>query len=136
MTREGATHRLLVIWLAFPLPALLLLVAQTVGGKYGEDSAQAWNWLLAQIAPILALVMTSAFSSPSRTWREKPANSFRWKCAAGTSILYAVLILALLLVEPLLGSTPYELFGESGWLLALLQSVVIACIGAVIFDGR
>lgn len=136
MTREKAAERIVLIWLTMPIPLVALLTAQTLGGKYGDDSGQAWSWLLAQLAPILALVMASAFSSPSRAWREKAANRFRWRCAVLTSSLYGTTILAFLLMEPLLRASPYDVFSASAWLLTLLQGSVVACLGAVIFDGR
>ena len=136
MTRGGAIHRIAILWLVLPLPALVLLTVQTIGGKYGDDATEAWSWLLAQLAPILALILASMSSDPSKSWKEKPANLFRWRSAVGSSLLYGLIILGLLLVEPLLPTTSYDLFTGSSWLLAVLQGVVVACIGTVIFDGR
>jgi hypothetical protein len=136
MTRGAAVQRLVVLWLVLPVPSIIIVAAQTLAGKYGETSDEAWSWIVAQFAAILALVLAAAFSSPSKSWREKPASVFRWRCAAASSVFYAVLVLALLLIEPLLLLSPYEVLADSGWLLALVQGVVIACVGAVIFDGR
>ena len=136
MTRKHSTERLAIMWVLITLPAVLLLTMQTLAGKYGEDAQEAWNWMLAQVTPILAIVMASVFSGPSRAWSEKAANSFRWRCAVGATCIYAIAMFGVLLLEPVTGASPYNMFAASGLLLPLLQGLVIASISAVIFDGR
>ncbi len=45
-------------------------------------------------------------------------------------------MLGVLLIEPVLEATIYELFDRTAVGLSLLQGFVVAAIGAVVFDGR
>ena len=45
-------------------------------------------------------------------------------------------MMTVLLIEPLTSITPFELFDKSQIIMSLIQGVVVAAVGAVVFDGR
>lgn len=136
MKREIAIRRLMFLWGAIITLPILLVSLQTVFGKYGDDSALAWNWLLGQFSPPIALITAAYFSDASARWRNGLANPTRWWLAVGLSTLHGVAILVLLLAEPVLALKPYVLFDQLGLLFTLIQGIAVGALGAVVFDGR
>ena len=136
MKREKALQRLFSLWIALPLLPLLIITLQSVAGKYGDNSGAAWSWFLIQVSPSVALLSAAAFSSPSPAWKRGVINPFKWRLAFTLSILQPLAMLTVLLVEPLVGATVYEVFDKTSVGLSLLQGFVVASIGAVVFDGR
>jgi uncharacterized membrane protein len=136
MTREDAVRRLFWLWAGMVVLPLIIVAAQTVAGKYGEDSDLAWSWLMTQFVPALSLLLAAVFTQASTRWRTASANPFRWRCALWGSLLQGACLFAILLVEPLIAATPFELFSNTAPGLALLQGCCVAAIGSVVFDGR
>lgn len=136
MTRDTAIRYLMFLWGAIVALPLLLVSLQTVLGKYEGDSPLAWNWLLGQFSAPIALITAAHFSEASVRWKNGAVNMLRWRLAMGLSLLQGAAVLILLLAEPLLALKPYALFDQLGFLLALIQGIVIGAIGAVVFDGR
>ncbi|MES2044681.1 MAG: hypothetical protein V4475_12455 [Pseudomonadota bacterium] len=136
MTREGAVRLLFMQWAITGAIGVLLITAQSIGGKYGEDSELAWNWLLGQFTPALSILTAAAFADPSARWRKAASSMWKLRSAVILGVIQAICMLVLLLLEPLLDVTPFDLFGRTQWMLALLQGIAVAAIGSVIFDGR
>lgn len=136
MTREGAIRHLFFLWMTIAVVSTCLLTAQVLLKKYGDDSTIAWNWLLIQYTPAVGILLSSVFSDPSKRWRQAPSTPWKFRSAKWMSYVQACLIFSILLLEPLLPISSFEIFESTQILLALLQSVVVAAIGAVVFDGR
>ena len=136
MSREKALQRLFALWIILPALPLLLITMQSIAGKYGANSGAAWSWFLIQVSPAVALLSAAAFSNPSAAWKRSLINPFRWRLVLALSILQPVAMLGVLLIEPVLEATIYELFDRTAVGLSLLQGFVVAAIGAVVFDGR
>lgn len=136
MTREGAIRWLFVQWGIIAAVSVMVITIQSVSGKYGDDSELAWSWLLGQFTPALSILLAAVFSDPSPRWRRASANGWKWKSAVTLGTVQAACLFGTLLIEPMLTLTPFDLFGRTQWMLALLQSVAVAAVGAVIFDGR
>ena len=136
MTRENAIRRLFGLWAVVAAAPALLVTAQTIAGKYGDDAQIAWSWLFAQITPVLAILLAAVFSEPSSRWKSAQAHQWKFSCALGASIAQAVLMLSVLIIEPLVTVSTFDLFDKTQIILSLLQGVVVAAVGAVIFDGR
>lgn len=136
MKREKALQRLFALWVALPAIPLLIITIQSIAGKYGENSGAAWSWFLIQVSPTIALLSAAAFSNPSPAWKRGPIAPFKWMMALILTILQPLAMLTVLLIEPLVGATVYEMFDKTSVGLSLLQGFVVAAIGAVVFDGR
>lgn len=136
ITRVRAIRRLTSFWAIATLIFGLLLMSQVLAGKYGDDAGIPFNWISAQIFPVLGLLLAAAFSSPDHAWSAAQVDRHRYlyaKLASGVQILGILLIL---LAEPLLPETPFELFDRTILYFSLWQGVVTACVGALVFDGR
>ena len=136
MSREKAIRLLFLQWTIIAAIGVSMITAQSIAGKYGDDSEIAWNWLLGQFTPGLSILLAAVFSEPSAKWRTAAASRWKWGWAFALGILQGTLLLLVLLVEPLLSITAFDLFSQTQWMLALLQGIAVAAIGAVIFDGR
>lgn len=136
MSRETALHRLFACWVLLPAFPLVILTAQTIAGKFGESSGQAWSWFLVQVTPVLAVLSAAAFSNPSPRWRRAQVSPFKWRMALAAAVLQSLAMIAVLLIEPLTGATIFELFDRTSVGLSLLQGLAVAAVSAVVFDGR
>lgn len=136
MTREHALKRLFRLWIGLPILPVLLLGAQSLSDKYGDDADVAWSWLLMQVAPVLAILIAAVFSEPSTRWKAAPADAFKMNWAVWTSVAQGLGMIAILLLEPVLTVPTFKIFAMTSIPLALLQGVVVASVGSVIFDGR
>ena len=115
---------------------MLILIPQTVIGKYGNEYAAAWSWLLSLITPPLSILSVAAFVDPTAAWRRAAADTFKYRSALAGTLVIAISSLGVLLAEPLVTMSSFELFSVSGIPLALLQGLVMAAVGAVVFDRR
>jgi hypothetical protein len=135
-TREQAIRTLFRIWIFAPILPVLIMGLQTMNGKYGADADVAWSWLIGQVAPVISILIAAIFSDPADSWKTAPADNFRWRCAAWASAIQLTLMTAILLLEPLTPATPFQLFAMTAIPLTMLQGLVVAAVGAVIFHGR
>ncbi|PWG03358.1 hypothetical protein [Sphingosinicella humi] len=136
MTREEALQRVLYVWLGVAPLLGLLILAQAVAGKYGDDASSAWSWYLALIVPPVSILVTAALVDPKASWRNAAAHAFKYRLAFWGSGALLFIAFTLLLAEPGMEAAPYQLFEQSAILLTVLQGIVLAAIGAVVFDRR
>ncbi len=141
---ETARWRLAVIW--FPGCGLLflILVAQSIGGAYGDQLQRAWGWALPNFLPTLAL-MVSVFAADALNPLSETASYVRKNfcyLAIGLSIFYILVILISLVTQPLAGeindapdliTARLELLEMSNMWLAPLQGLVVASLGLLFF---
>ena len=117
--------------------ALLVIVGlQVIGGKYGDDEIAAWTWLLRIVVAPLSILGTAAFVDPGANWRNAAANGFKYRMAMAFSVAMIILALATLLGEPLVSMSAYDLFTRTGVPITILQGLLMAAVGAVVFDRR
>ena len=115
---------------------LVLVALQVVGGKYGNDEIAAWAWLLGIVVAPLSILGTAAFVDPTATWRNAAANQFKYRMAFAFSVVMIALALFTLMGEPLIRMSTYDVFTRTGVPISLLQGLLMAAIGAVVFDRR
>jgi len=139
MNREKAVRHLFILWLVAACFATLCVCLQILGGRYGGDGQIAVNWLLGQYTPVLSILLAAAFSEPSKKWREHPVNQWKFRWSVAISAFQIFLMISFIIFQPALnalGITAYSLFESTQAILLVLQSVAVAAIGSVIFDGR
>ncbi|WP_088310398.1 hypothetical protein [Novosphingobium sp. B 225] len=136
MTHEIAVRRLTKLWLFAAIFFAAFAFAQMLAGKYGSDSAIPFNWLSAQILPVVGLILAAIFSSPSNKWKTSTVAGKKYLLALGASVVQIVAILLTILIEPVLELSPFDIFDKTIVLFGIWQCVVTACVGGLIFDGR
>lgn len=99
---EHARCRLAVIW--FPCGGLIFLklIAQSIGGAYGDQIQRAWSWALPNFLPTLALMVSVFAADALRPPSNTPTYVRKNFCylATGLSIFYIFVILISILAQP------------------------------------
>jgi len=122
-------RRLAVLWLASAAVLVLLMIAQSMGNKYGEATDQAWGWLLPSIVPTLSLIV-GAFAAAARRPLEKvTVDAFSYRLTFWLSAFYLLLVVAVPLAQPLTGRPPLELMELSKLWLGAIQGIVGIALG-------
>jgi len=136
MSLDSVRSRLAVVWLGGGSVIFLLVVLQSLLGKFGDKTQEAWGWLLPTILPTLGMIITVlgyTALDPLRSRSFVRKDFFR--VAFGLSMLYMVLILLTILVQPLTTADPVQLMHTSNLWLGPCQGLVASALG-VLFASR
>ncbi len=136
MTRETALSTLTITWLVGSFAVATFMVVQLILGKYGSDYSAPLTWLSAQVAPVIGLLLSGYFSSPTNTWKQEQVTGHRFTVALMVSLVQFAAIIIPIVLEPLVTATPFEIFDRTILLSSIWQGVVTACVGGIVFDGR
>jgi len=136
MPLEQARSRLARIWFAGAGTIFLLLIAQSIFGKYQGRAQEVWGWGLPAIVPALSLILSTLGAEALQQKQEQQVRSSFARIAAGLSMFYLGLILMTILVEPLTKFDSLELLKLSNLWLGPLQGVVVSAIGVLFFSHR
>jgi hypothetical protein len=133
---DRARQGLAWLWLGYGGAIFLILVAQSLGGKYEGQVQEVWGWALPNIIPTLSLILAvlGAGALQPRTAALAVRRTF-YAIAFWLSLTYLTLILVTILAEPLTASEPLALFKLSSLWLAPFQGLVTSAIG-VLFTRR
>ncbi|HTT84319.1 MAG TPA: hypothetical protein VMF67_12635 [Rhizomicrobium sp.] len=135
MTRGAASKLLIWEWLLGLATILGIMLVQTLLGKYGKNSRDIWTLLALVLITPLSMLVTSVISQTSREWQIAPASALRFWLAFLVGGTFILCVLLVVLIEPM--STGYfHLFASTGMVLVLWQVLIVAAIGAVVFEGR
>jgi hypothetical protein len=129
------------LWLLLGGCFVVVLIAQSVLGKYQGRVQNVWSWALPAIMPTLSLIITvlgaSAFEGNDDTAKIKKPF---YRAVFWLSVAYLSLLVATVLVEPF---TPYEsldesleLFNLSNFWLAPFQGFVASAIAVLFFTKK
>jgi hypothetical protein len=134
---ESVRLRLSILWLVGSGVILLMLIAQSLMGKYQNKTQEVWGWMLPTILPALSLILSvlgaSALAEESGKTRAK--RSF-FLIAYLLSAVYLFLVFATMLIEPFTSFEPLELLKLSNLWLAPLQGLVTSALGVLFFTKK
>jgi small-conductance mechanosensitive channel len=118
------------VWLVgAAIPSLIVLV-QTVTGRYQGLEQQAWGWLLPSFMPTLGLVIGSLVAEAKKAKQStRMVDRFTGRLAVIVSIVYLTLLLMTLLASPLAESGPVPFLLISHLWLAPVQTIVASLLG-------
>lgn len=136
---KHAQKRLALLW--FPWSGILFLVVflQSIFGRYGEDVAQAWEWLLPTIVPTLSLIIgVFVVQAKGQGQEGRSVERFTYLLTFWVSAFYLLLVSLTILLGPVaesLGSaSPLQLMSRSHLWLAPCQGLAVASLGAFFFN--
>lgn len=129
---DAVRARLSVVWLGGASLILLLVVLQSLLGKYQTKTQEAWGWLLPTIMPTLGMIV----SVLGYTALETRASSFVVRkvfarIAIWLSVFYQALILLTILIQPFVGTDPIDLMHTSNLWLGPFQGLVGSALGVL-----
>lgn len=133
---DRARSLLARIWIAGATAIFLLLVAQSLFGKYQGQAQQVWGWALPAIMPTLSLIVSTLGVEALQAKQLLEVRRQYAKIAAWLSVSYLGLILFTILVEPLTAFDSLELLKLSNLWLGPLQGLAVSAIGVLFFSGQ
>ena len=97
----GAIKKLAKLWVSFSLFLILIILLQTVFGKYGDDSVAAWSWLAINILPAMLLLMLGYLRHKNlSTTTLSNTASLLFKIIWYISICFLLTVAATLFLQP------------------------------------
>jgi hypothetical protein len=126
------------LWLGLATPILLILIGQSMFGKYQSKVQAVWSWALPTLMPTLSLIITvlGANAIGSAGDRKRKVKRSFYAIALWLSALYLLLILLTLLVEPFTPFEAVELLNLSSLWLGPFQGLVAAALAILFFTEQ
>lgn len=128
------------VWLGGAGLVFLILVGQSLVGRYGSQSQEAWAWYLPTVMPTLSLiigVLVSDFRNANADTQPLPvsAKGLLWLGVA-LSVFYLLLVAVTILAQPFLQDvSPIELMHRSNLWLGPLQGITAGVLAAFFRNG-
>lgn len=123
-------RRLAIVWLAGAGAAFLLVLAQTVGGTYGEQSGKAWAWLVPAVVPTVSLIVGVIIAQGKQPETGITVSSMAYNLSWWLSVIYLSLVFLTPLLEPLAGTkNPLDFLAASAAWLGPVQGLVGIALG-------
>jgi hypothetical protein len=132
LTIISAQSILFGIWFLFGIVIFGIFLSQTLSQKFGADAADAWGWLMPNLAPSLALITTGFLASvfASRDDHRPVAKPIIFWFAVVWSVFYLSAILVIIIAEPFLSLDLFSVYRDSSLFLGAAQSVVASLLAA------
>lgn len=134
---DGVRNRLAGLWFSGAVVIVGIVVVQSLLGKYGERTQNAWEWLLPTIMPILGMIVSVlGYSALDATASRFAVRKSFYRIAICLSIFYQLLVLLTILIQPLVGTDPLELMHTSSLWLGPIQGVVASALGVLFVSSK
>jgi hypothetical protein len=132
-----ARSRLAAQWLIGAGIIFLLLILQSVFGKYHDKAQQVWSWALPSLMPTLTLIISVLGANALEPQDEGGyvRKSF-YRLAMLLSAAYLILILFTILIEPFTTFDSAQLLNLSNLWLGPFQGFVASAIGLLFFTKK
>lgn len=132
-----ARSRLAAQWLIGAGIIFLLLILQSVFGKYHDKAQQVWSWALPSLMPTLTLIISVLGANALEPQDEGGyvRKSF-YRLAMWLSAAYLILILFTILIEPFTTFDSAQLLNLSNLWLGPFQGFVASAIGLLFFTKK
>jgi len=123
---------LATVWFLGTGILFLLILLQTLFGKYLGEEEKAWGWFLPTVMPTLSLIIGVLVADMTQGLvdEERKIDPFLYKLAMSLSIVYFLVVLSSVLVQPFTPMSILEILNLSNLWLGPLQGLVAASIGA------
>ena len=123
-------RRLAMVWFVGAGILFLLLVLQSILGRYGDRVNEAWAWFLPTVLPTLSLIIAVLASEAiNRQARSRYIDSFMYRLALSLSIAYLIVVSGTFFLKYFSTWSQLELMRISNLWLGPMQGMVAAGIG-------
>ncbi|HEY9225444.1 MAG TPA: hypothetical protein VIP11_02275 [Gemmatimonadaceae bacterium] len=131
MTTQVYQRRLAAVWFVGAAVIISLQVAQSVAGRFGDKTDEAWAWLLPNLMPISTLIVTVlVLESQGKGVKKQVVPGFVYRLAMGLCIGYLLLVLVSILAQPLSTTPILTSMQQSNLWLGPIQGLASAALGA------
>ena len=137
----SARNNLASLWFPISFLIFIILLLQTIFGKYGDKVDDIWSWYLQTISPTLSLIL-SVFVAHALgdNIETKTINKFFFKLSFGLSAIYLLVVLFTILMQPFAlayaNIKPFELIKKSVLWLGPLQGLMSITIGVFFINTK
>ena len=136
-TRE-CRKKLALVWFLFGGFLVLLVIGQSLAGKFGEHLRDVWRWFLPTLLPTLSLIVSVIVvdlgTGVART--AKQVDRFLYRLALWFSVVYLFIVAATFLLQPILGIPNLELIKVTDLWLGPLQGLLAGVLGVFFVKGE
>jgi hypothetical protein len=132
---SSSLRKLATLWFVWSGLLFLLLVAQTLFGKYGDQPEWAWALFLPSLMPTMTAIVT-ILATQATSARSAILNATVYKLSIAMSICYLSVLTLGLLLEPLLDADSIEVMKSTSFYLTPFQSLVLASLIFMILSRR
>lgn len=124
--------RMAAVWLTGASLVLLIVVMQSLLGKYGDRTQEAWGWLLPNLMPTLSMIVTVlGYSALDPEYSAGVVRKSFLRTALYLSVLYLALVLLTVLIHPFAGVPPVDLMNQSSLWLGPFQALTASAVGVL-----
>ena len=115
-----------ILWLLGASIIFFLLLIQTIGGHYGEQTNEAWHWFLPTVMPTLSLIISAwVIDARGQAVKQKPIRKYIYRGTQGLATFYIFVVLSSILAQPFTLMSPVEWLNQTDLWLGPLQGLVI-----------
>ena len=131
LSMAAAKRRLSVVWFTGAGLLFLVMILQTIFGRYGADAEEAWGWLLPGILPTLSLIIgVLVMDALGKGVKAQRVDAFMFWTSFGLSVFYLLMVALPILLQPFVSSEPLMLLKQSNLWLGPMQGLVSAALAA------
>ena len=125
-----AKKRIATLWFVLGGLLFILVLLQSILGKFENKSNEAWSWFFPNILPTLSLMLSVfLFDMRKKVKVEREINNFYFRLTFGLSLVYLITVLITLLIQPFTESSAISLMKNSNLYLGPFQGLITASIG-------
>jgi uncharacterized membrane protein len=127
--------RLTLLWFIGACLIFLLMVLQTLNGRYADHSQEAWTWLMPNLLPTMGTILAGmAYNALDPHRSRTVVRTVFYMLSFWISLFYLVLVLLTILIAPtrpegVTGKGAVELMHTANMWLGPLQGLVATSLG-------
>ncbi|MBE9584426.1 hypothetical protein IM792_08205 [Mucilaginibacter sp. JRF] len=126
---DTARNKLAKIWFIGGGIPFVLLILQSILGKYGDNVEDAWTWFIPAVFPTLTLMVSVIGAAAMKPKEDRMVQGNFLALTKATSYAYLIALTLVMLMQPF---SPYEdpikLFSISNYFLTPLQGIVVGAL--------
>src|SRR4051812_9001875 len=106
---DTVRSRLATVWLVGAGLIFVILVVQSLMGRYADRTQEAWGWLLPTIMPTLGMIVTVlGYTAIDPLFSTSVVRKSFFQIAFWLSTLYLILVLLTILIQPKAANDPVK----------------------------
>lgn len=124
-------RRLAVLWFSGSGIIFMIMLFQTIFGRYGANTNEAWGWFLPTIMPTLSLIIgVLVMDAFEKEFKTQTVDKFLFRISFILSSTYLFVVFITILMQPFASLPAIDLMKLSNLWLGPFQGLVSASLGA------
>jgi hypothetical protein len=133
MDLEECRSTLLLIWMIGGGIIFVVLIVQSILGRYGSNLQAVWSWFIPTVVPTTSLMLgvLGAGALSGRSIKPQEVRAFFFQISRALSMFYLVALALTIALEPFSPVPAIDLYTMSNYWLGPIQGLVVAAIGVL-----